>query len=168
MLKRFEIIVKGEVQKVAFRRFVRQLAKKHNLFGSVENLDNYDEDVRIVCEGEESNLQKFLRHLKEPSAEESRETSAKIESVEIKELPFSGAFINFSIIRNPDEAAERLDDGLVLLKQIDGKLETLSGETKKGFGKTDENFKSLDNKYGSVSKTLKSMDKNLEKIVARI
>ena len=76
MEKAYEIVVKGDVQRSAFRRFVKLLAKKHNLFGSVENLDNYDDDVRIICEGEEGNAQEFIKRLENQSEEDKEETTA--------------------------------------------------------------------------------------------
>lgn len=196
MKKAYEVIVKGDVQRSAFRRFVKQLAKKHNLFGSVENLDNYDEDVRIVCEGESESTQAFLSGLKNQTAEDKEETTAAITAIELKEIPFSGKFDNFRIIRGPEEIAERLDEGLVIMNKgfrdqnagfdkMDGNLKSLgdkieSGFSKtdenfkslgdkieKGFDKTDENFKSLDSKYGSIAEILTRMNGNLEKIVGR-
>ncbi len=193
MKRAYEVIVKGDVQKSAFRRFVKQLAKRHNLFGSVENLDNYDEDVRIICEGEEENLQAFLGRLKNQTAEDKEETTAMISNIEIKEIPSGGKFDNFRIRRGPEEVAERLDEGLVIMnkgfKSLENKIErgfnksdenskllgdktengfkSLAGETRDGFSKMDENFKSLDGKYGSITGILTKINGNLEKIVGK-
>ena len=134
MKKACAVKVKGDVQRSAFRRFVRQLAKKHNLFGSVENLDDYDEDVMIICEGEAESLQAFLSRLKNQTPEDREETTATITAIEVEELPFSGKFDNFKIIRGPEEIAERLDEGLVIMSKG-------FKEQKAGFEKMDENFK---------------------------
>src|SRR3989338_8795259 len=169
MKKACAVKVKGDVQRSAFRRFVRQLAKKHNLFGSVENLDDYDEDVMIICEGEAESLQAFLSRLKNQTPEDREETTATITAVEVEELAFSGKFDNFRIIRGPEEIAERLDEGLVIMNKgfkeqkeginrlgdrIDGNFEELKEETKNGFCKMDENFKVLGDK----------IDRNSEKM----
>lgn len=190
MKKACAIKVKGDVQRSAFRRFVKQLAKKHNLFGSVENLDNYDDDVMVICEGEKKNLQNFLHRLKNLTPQNKEETTATITAIEIAELPFTGEFDNFKIIRGPEEIAERLDEGLVIMNRgfkeqkagfdkmdgnfkvlngkLDGNFESLKEETKKGFSETSKNFKSLDTKYGTVSDILIKMNNNLEKIVRKI
>lgn|SRR3989338_4292832 len=185
MQKAYAIKVKGDVQKSAFRRFVKQLAKKHNLFGSVENLDNYDEDVLIICEGEVEGLEKFLLALRNPGVWDRKETTATIE-----DIPSTGKFDNFRIVRGPDEIAERLDDGLVIMNKgfsemnenfrlqreetrngfgkMDENSKSLRGETKKGFGKTNVNFKSLDGKYGKISAILVKINDNLVKIAGRV
>ena len=197
MKKAYEIVVKGDVQKSAFRRFVKQLAKRHNLFGSVENSDNYDEDVKIICEGEEDNAQRFIKRLENLSEEDKEETSAAITNIQTNEIPLHGRFENFRIIRGPEEIAERQDEGLVIMNKgfkeqkagfdkMDGNFKELKEETKNGFckmdenfkvlgdridwnfDKTDGNFKSLDTKYGAVSEILTRMNKNLEKIVAKV
>ncbi|MBS3057447.1 MAG: acylphosphatase [Candidatus Diapherotrites archaeon] len=190
MQKAYAIKVKGDVQKSAFRRFVKQLAKKHNLFGSVENLDNYDEDVLIICEGEVEGLEKFLHALGNPSVGDRKETTATIEDIETEEIPSTGKFDNFRIVRGPDEIAERLDDGLVIMNKgfsemnenfrlqreetrngfgkMDENSKSLRGETKKGFGKTNVNFKSLDGKYGKISAILVKINDNLVKIAGRV
>lgn len=46
-----EIIVKRKVQRVNFRNFAKETAKKHHLFGTARNVPNYDEDVAVICEG---------------------------------------------------------------------------------------------------------------------
>ncbi|MBI2530216.1 MAG: acylphosphatase [Candidatus Diapherotrites archaeon] len=195
MKRACEIIVKGNVQKTAFRPFVRQLAKKCRLFGSVENLSNYDEDVRIICEGAEARMQKFLGRLRNPSKEDREETSAEITGIRIKRIPLSGEFDNFTIIRNADEVAERLDEGLIIMSKgfraqeksfeslggkMDRNFESLDRSANKNFkllgkntnknfkslgGRIDSNFSSLDTKYGSISGILVRINRNLERLV---
>jgi hydrogenase maturation protein HypF len=56
------ISVRGVVQGVGFRPFIYQLAARHNLHGWVCNTS---EDVKIEVEGEASDIDKFLRGLRE-------------------------------------------------------------------------------------------------------
>ena len=177
MKKAYEIVVKGDVQKSAFRRFVKQLAKRHNLFGSVENSDNYDEDVKIICEGEEDNAQRFIKRLENLSEEDKEETSAAITNIQTNEIPLHGRFENFRIIRGPEEIAERQDEGLVIMNKgfkeqkeginklgdkIDGNFKELKEETKNGFCKMDENFKVLGDRidwnFDKTDGNFKSLD----------
>ncbi len=55
---RARIIVEGVVQRVGYRDFVQEIARKLGVKGYVENLK--DGNVQIVCEVEESVLQDFL------------------------------------------------------------------------------------------------------------
>src|SRR3989344_694933 len=93
-IKHFEIAVKGMVQKVAFRQFVKWLAKKYRIHGKVENLDNYDEDVLITIEAGEAGINRFLHRLRNPTAEDKKRTAAKIERIIAEEMPCTGEFKN--------------------------------------------------------------------------
>ena len=48
-MKRAAIIIKGDVQRVGYRDFVENVARKLCIIGFVENIKPYD--VRIICEG---------------------------------------------------------------------------------------------------------------------
>lgn len=61
-MKRAIIIVKGEVQRVGYREAVEKIARKLHITGFVENLKPHD--VRIVAEGEDANISKFIEQLK--------------------------------------------------------------------------------------------------------
>ncbi|MBI2530480.1 MAG: acylphosphatase [Candidatus Diapherotrites archaeon] len=163
MLKRFEIIVKGDVQKVAFRQFVKFLAKGYGLHGKAENLRNYDEDVLIILEGSNQKIRKFLQRLANPNEEDRARTAAKIGKIIAKEMPYGGEFRDreFEVVSKGNELQERLDEGVLLLKQIDGNLKTLTGETKKGFDKTDGNFKELS---GETRRGFDRMDRNFKSL----
>lgn len=51
------IKVYGRVQGVGFRFFTAQFAKKHNIVGTVENVDDY---VEIYASGDEHHLEQFV------------------------------------------------------------------------------------------------------------
>ncbi len=75
-------IVKGIVQGVGFRSFVYAHAKALGIKGYVENLD--DGSVKIVAEGEDTDLLTFESYLYEGSA------FSRVDSVEFQEIPFHG------------------------------------------------------------------------------
>ena len=52
------ILVKGFVQGVFYRRYVKQLAEKLNILGYVKNLQQGD--VEIVAQGSEEDLLQFI------------------------------------------------------------------------------------------------------------
>ncbi|MDE1827618.1 MAG: acylphosphatase [Candidatus Micrarchaeota archaeon] len=59
---RVRIIVKGKVQGVGFRNFIRVTAKYSNLRGLVRNLS--DGSVEIFAEGSEENIAKMVNIIK--------------------------------------------------------------------------------------------------------
>ncbi len=62
-MKRYHIIVEGRVQGVGFRGFCQRYALEYNLTGSVRNMDNGM--VEIFAQGEEDDLNQFLRRIRE-------------------------------------------------------------------------------------------------------
>ncbi len=74
---RFYILIKGEVQGIGFRNFVRILGKYNNLRGYVKNMPNGC--VEIFIEGTQYNLNTFISEIKEKSGE----VGAIIENIEI-------------------------------------------------------------------------------------
>ncbi len=173
MLKRFEIIVKGEVQRAAFRQFVKWLAKKHGLYGKVENLRNYDEDVFIVLEGKEQRIRKFLQRLSNPNRGDKARTAAKITKIVPKGLPYSGEFKDkeFEIVSRGNELQERLDEGVLLLKHLSKEMGGLRGEVKSGFGKMSGEIGGLRSETksgfgkmsGSTNKNFKSLGGKIDR-----
>jgi acylphosphatase len=60
-MKRFEIIVKGIVQKVGYRDYAEEVARRLGIVGFVENVK--DGTVRIVCETDEETVKKFIHEI---------------------------------------------------------------------------------------------------------
>jgi len=77
MNKTFEIIVKGSVQGVGFRRFVFENAKKLNLKGYAKNLSNGN--VEILVAGDEEKIKELYEACK------IGPPLAMVEEVEIKQ-----------------------------------------------------------------------------------
>ncbi|MGC8611600.1 MAG: acylphosphatase [Athalassotoga sp.] len=75
-------IVKGYVQGVGFRSFVRARAKTLGVKGYVENLD--DGSVKVVAEGEEESLRALEGYLRDGNA------FSNVESVEVIETSVKG------------------------------------------------------------------------------
>lgn len=61
-MKRVNITVKGKVQGVSYRDFVRKIASMKNITGFVRN--NRDKSVTIVGEGNETSLREFIKECK--------------------------------------------------------------------------------------------------------
>jgi len=93
----FEIHIKGLVQGVGFRPFVFKLAKKYQIFGWVENRNN---GVIICAEGEENNLNLFLKSLKIEAP-----PASAIESISSRIVPLDG-FSDFRINKSENSSNE--------------------------------------------------------------
>jgi len=90
MGKRVECIISGRVQLVMFRDFAERKARGLGIAGTVQNMS--DGTVRVIAEGEESALRKYLELLRVGPI------FAKVENVETAWLPATGEFQKFKII----------------------------------------------------------------------
>ncbi len=87
--KRIHAIVKGKVQGVFYREFVRREAEALGVSGFVRNLK--DDTVEIVAEGEEKKLKEFEKKFRKGPL------MAFITDVEMKEEQPTGEFDGFDI-----------------------------------------------------------------------
>ena len=108
-MKRAVIIAKGEVQRVGYRDAVEKIARKLKITGFVHNLKPYD--VRIVAEGEENSIDKFIEAIK------IAKFPIWVESTAVSFEKFKGKFKYFEIKRGnwKEELGERLDTAGTLL-----------------------------------------------------
>ena len=113
MQTRAKIIVKGEVQRVGYRDAVEKIARKLDINGFVENLKPYD--VRIVCEGEEGNIKRFIGALKIDG-----DPLISVSDIVVEYEKPTGEFTYFEIKRGStdEETAERLDIAALHLKNL--------------------------------------------------
>ncbi|HJO89900.1 MAG: acylphosphatase [Candidatus Pacebacteria bacterium] len=90
MQKEIEVNIKGRVQMVMFRDFARRYAKRLELTGVVKNLG--DGSVRVVAQGDEDKLNKFIELLKKGP------TFAKVSDIDVKWMEIKEKFTDFKII----------------------------------------------------------------------
>ena len=90
MNRRADIIVEGFVQGVGFRYVARYTAQQCRLKGEVEKLE--DDTVRIACEGEKRNIDKFVEAIR------SAKKPIEVDKVQIKYSEPTGKFKKFTII----------------------------------------------------------------------
>jgi acylphosphatase len=82
-------VVKGRVQRVGFRFFVEDAARREGIGGSVRN--QHDGTVEIEAEGDQEAMVRFERAVRRgPSG-------ARVDDVETMELDPSGRFTGFSV-----------------------------------------------------------------------
>jgi acylphosphatase len=104
MESRAEIVVKGRVQKAGYRDYIDEVAFDLNLTGWVRNME--DGTVKIVCEGETVAIEEFIDRIK------IREYPIRVEDAEVKFLPATEEFKDFTIVREEDIVTatyERMD-----------------------------------------------------------
>ena len=89
-MKRYRIIIFGNVQGVGFRWYARDIAKISDITGIVKNL--YDGTVEIVAEGEEDILESFILELKKGYL------GSNIDNIESTEEPSTQKFTDFRIV----------------------------------------------------------------------
>ena len=161
-MKRANIIVKGEVQRVGYRDAVVKLARKLKIEGFVENLKHYD--VRIIAEGEDANIDLFIERI------EIRKFPMDVESTEVSFETYEGEFEYFEVKRGDwhEELLERLDTaGTLLYKSVElgektvalGEESVALGEKSVGIGE-----KMLEKQ----DKTIDAIDRSKEEIVTQI
>lgn len=88
-LKTVHIIIKGMVQGVGFRYYIRSLAHSLGVPGFVKNLS--DGTVEIEMEGEQKKLKEILERI------HTGEMSGYVSDMDIVWLPFKNKYDDFSI-----------------------------------------------------------------------
>jgi len=113
-MKRVVIIAKGRVQRVGYRDEVEEIARRLKIGGFVENIKPYD--VRIVAEGEDEDIEKFIEGIK------IKKYPIDVEEIEVNFDDFKSEFEYFEIKRGEwgEEIVERLDTaGKLLYKSVE-------------------------------------------------
>ena len=93
MLKSYKIDIRGTVQAVGFRPFVYQLAKRHNLYGTISN---GSQGVEIFINASSDTMERFISGIKL-----SLPPLAQIDTIDI-EVVSPKAFDEFKIIQTQD------------------------------------------------------------------
>ena len=85
-MKAIKIILKGKVQGVGFRQFVREKAQHFAIHGYIANLENGD--IEIVAEGKEDEISAFIEMIRPgpPRAEVTELVTEPIEHKGYKEF----------------------------------------------------------------------------------
>lgn len=89
MKTKVKIIIKGFVQGVGYRYYCYRKAVEYGITGYAKNLN--DGQVEVSAEGEQSLIYDFIKELKIGNA------GSKVNSVNIKELPFENEYEEFKI-----------------------------------------------------------------------
>ena len=176
---RANIVIKGKVQMVGFRTFIKNIADSLNLKGFAENLP--DGDLKIVCEGEKDIITEFIEYTRQKSP-----SFAAIEHINVEYETYKGEFTTFerrgvdvlsedgevlTVLKSFDAKAEKM---VVLLGAMDGKLGSIDEKQDSMLEKQDRTIEILgdvqeDTKYipsvkADTSKMLEKQDKTIAAI----
>ncbi|HOJ95976.1 MAG TPA: acylphosphatase [Methanospirillum sp.] len=123
-LIRSRFIIHGDVQRVGYRDVVQKLAIKNGITGEVRNLE--DLDVLIIAEGTKEAITHFSNLIN------IQDFPINVESIEIREEPYTGEFRTFNIIRGDmgEEMAERMDTAIQHLSLIGKYSKTAANNSK--------------------------------------
>ena len=120
-MKRMRAFISGTVQMTGYREKVVNLANFLGLVGFVQNLP--DGRVKVVAEGDDSTLERFLNDLR------IKDSLIDVQDIEVNYTSAMGDFIRFEMIvangetdQSLDKAAELLNDLIVVSKQIVAQL----------------------------------------------
>ena len=148
MVKAYIVHVWGRVQRVGYRRYILEVARKLRLSGYTRN--EPDDSVTIFIQGREETLDKFLNMIKNPPS------PAYIENVELEDAEPNNELRYFTIEYGPLE--EELQEGFGGMQSIFTEYWREFREYReefRGFAeKTDKNFKILMDRYGEISEKL--------------
>jgi len=81
-MQRKHIQVFGMVQGVGFRYYTEKIARKYNIVGTVQNVDNF---VDIYAQGDEQNLTQFINAVTEGASPASHVEDFVIEALDADE-----------------------------------------------------------------------------------
>ena len=157
---RADIIIKGKVQMVGFRTFIKNSADSLNLKGFAENLP--DGNVKIVCEGEKDKITEFIDYIKQNTP-----SFATIVDINVRYEAYKGEFTTFE--RRGMDVPREEGDVLTVMKSFDAKAEKMViilGEMNEKLGRIDEKQEKtveiLEDVKEDTSAMLKKQDKTIE------
>ena len=109
-MKRVTLYISGKVQQVNYRSKVINIAEKYNIKGNIQNLSNGD--VKIIAEGLEKDLDKFIHDLN------IKNTLINVTNIKKESSTPTGEYESFYKLVSEGETDERLDTTADLLKEL--------------------------------------------------
>jgi acylphosphatase len=111
-MRRLTAFVSGTIQKTGYRAKVASLANFLGLVGFVQNLP--DGRVKVVAEGDDSTLERFLNDLR------IKDSLIDVQGIESNYTSALGDFIRFEKMVTNGETDQRLDKAAELLSELIG------------------------------------------------
>ena len=166
-MQRADIKVKGKVQRAGYRDTIDKLAYEHGLTGYVKNLE--DGTVKIVCEGEEEEIDKFLEKI------DIDNYPIKVTNIDVEYSEATGEFEYFDLVREEDftkAVYERMDIAADYLgniyeetKEVHKETKKVHEETKKVHEETKKVGKKVDKGFSDVKEELGDISGKLDRSI---
>ena len=174
-MERAKIIVKGEVQNVGFRGFVREQMLSLGLNGYAHNLP--DATVEVLCEGEKDKIEGLIAKIREAplnfATVESAEPEWQDYIGDLKEPERRGEDIPTEGTQEKMlKVMQRFDQKAEILNKRVGDVASNTGDTVTTLGafreETNKNFTTLRQDYGKISETMEKINENIENLTKAI
>ncbi len=151
---RAEIIVKGEVQGVGYRELIKETAMQLELTGIAENLK--DGSVKIIAEGKEETINKFLEQI------EVKIYPINVEDISVSFKPEKKEFKSFRVIRGElgKETFEAISAGTVLMKKSIDQHDQMLNKQDRMLEKEDKMLDQHDKMLNKQDQMLNKQDEN--------
>ncbi len=163
MERRAEIIIHGTVQRAGYRDFIDECAFNLDLKGSVRNLK--DGTVKVVCEGEEKNIQEFLKQIN------IVQYPIRVEKIDVQYSKPTGEFKAFEIIREEDIVAatyERMDVAARYMREMNKNLGNKIDKLGESLGgKIDALGSKVDGLGGKIDKLEENLGSKMDKLLEK-
>ena len=175
MMRRANIGIKGNVQMVGFRTFIKNIADSLNVTGFAENVE--DGSVKVICEGEEEGINKLINSIKEKTP-----SFASIEEMNVAYEEYKGEFTGFNR-RGADVPKEDKEDAMLrymqsfdkkgevmigILNSMNDTLKSVKEDTSNMLVKQDMMLEKQDRMLGKQEDTIEAIDRSKEEIVTEI
>ena len=175
MMKRANIGIKGNVQMAGFRTFIKNIADSVNATGFAENL--VDGSVKVVCEGEEEELNELINSIKEKTP-----PFARIEEMNVAYEEYKGEFTGFER-RGADVPKEDKEDAMLwymqsfdkkgevmigILSSMNDTLKSVKEDTSMMLDKQDMMLEKQDATIEAIGEVSEKIDEGKEEIVTEI
>ena len=160
-MRHAEITVRGLVEGVGFRYYVRALAVRLHLTGHVKNLD--DGTVEIACEGGRGEIDALLERIR------SMRPPVMVEDVSVEYSEARG-FTKFEMILGDQlqEMAEGFGTGAAYMAMLLEKQDQMLGKQDQMLGKQDQTISEIRALPQSLAEMIDSRFAKLEKEVSEI
>ena len=151
------MIVVGDVQGVGFRVNVRELANQYKLKGEVENLEDYS--VRIICEGEKDNIERFIEDIR------SMKRPISVQGIKVDYSESTNKYVRFTILRGDleTELYEGLSTGGMYCREILDKQDQMLDKQDQMLDKQDQMLDKQDQMLDKQDQMLDKQDQMLDK-----
>jgi len=156
-IKRYNILLRGNVQHIGYRGIIEGTARKLDIKGYVFN--DIDGSVKIACEGLQKSIDAFINGIKEFA----RSDIESIEKKEILEELYLPSIFSRVATDEYYEFSKKFDIGL---DYLDG-IKTDTGEMKITLGDIKGSLGEMKGDLGEMKESLNTMNTTLETFVVK-